>query len=117
MSEFTDRVLKNIELKEQEMLLELEEITNEFPDIFNESIWDAFKDTESEKETEAYKKGKMVGAAGGVVVTASLMAAYKLYKNWKKKKEEAETPEQKAMAQKKMDQTKEKIKKIKAKGK
>ena len=57
------------------------------------------------------------GVAYGVAGTAALIGAYKLYKSWKAKKEVAKTAEQKALAQKKMDEAKAKIKKIKEKAK
>jgi len=55
--------------------------------------------------------------AGGAAVVAGLVAAYKIYKYWKAKKAEAKDDNQKAIAQKKMDQAKEKIKVEKAKQK
>ena len=200
MSKFTDKVLQNIELKEQQVLLE--EMFYEFPDIFPEFLNEIegglnFDPNDREKSAEIYRRmknkikeiskhktyikdrmsamkqrgtppsdaeqkqikvwntdlkqmkrkeeqynstikayispsakathyaGKVsshLGThwkkyAGGAAVAAGLLAAYKLYKHWKAKKAEANTDSQKTIAQKKMDQAKEKIKVEKAKSK
>ncbi len=70
---------------------------------------------------KGYKVGSHLGKhaekyAGG----ASALGAYTLYKIWKKwkaKKSQADTPQEKEMAQKKMNQTKVKIDAVKKKSK
>ena len=123
-SPFVQKVLGNIELKENEVLME--EMILEFPDVFTEGTF--FTKTGAKIGAKlggldtAYKGAKIghavdksVPYAAGAAGAAGAIAAYKLYKNWKAKKEAAKTAEQKAIAQKKMDEAKAKIKKEKEK--
>ena len=89
-SPFVQKVLGNIELKENEVLME---------EMLMESEW-------SDEDKRSVRR------AG---ISAAVLTTLALYLKWKKKKAAAKTAEQKAIAQKKMDEAKAKIKKEKEK--
>ena len=65
------------------------------------------------------KVGKHIGQAGGVALVGGLTGAaylaYKLYKKWKNKEKEADTPEEKELFRKKAEAAKAQSQKLKAK--